>query len=227
MKTKTKIMTKLVSLVLSMVMLFYAVPEIVYAESADAISSLFDGTSQSESGENTDSPFSSSGAVPIYEVEELREENVKHFRLSDGSYIAAQYTDAVHYLDADGNYVDIDNSLRESSGGIYTNASSRVKFEKKVTGNGALFTLKDGNTKLTFSLNGALRGTAGYVINGEESEGLTELQRMMELEKLSSRIIYADVLDGVDVEYVLESQNVKENIIVKFYIHLEKKNTMI
>ena len=121
MKTKTKIMTKLVSLVLSMVMLFYAVPEIVYAESADAISSLFDGTSQSESGENTDSPFSSSGAVPIYEVEELREENVKHFRLSDGSYIAAQYTDAVHYLDADGSYVDIDNSLRESSGGIYTN----------------------------------------------------------------------------------------------------------
>ena len=42
----------------------------------------------------------------------------------------------------------------------------------------------------------------------------------MELEKLSSRIIYADVLDGVDVEYVLESQNVKENIIVK-----EKKDS--
>ena len=33
----------------------------------------------------------------VYEVEDLREESVKHFRLEDGSYIAAQYDKPIHY----------------------------------------------------------------------------------------------------------------------------------
>ena len=33
----------------------------------------------------------------LFEEEELREENVKHFRLDNGSYIAVQYGTPVHY----------------------------------------------------------------------------------------------------------------------------------
>lgn len=50
-------------------------------------------------------------ATILGEVEELREENVKHFRLSDGSFVAAQYAEPVHYQDADGDWQDIDNTL--------------------------------------------------------------------------------------------------------------------
>lgn len=50
-------------------------------------------------------------ATILGEVEELREENVKHFRLSDGSFVAAQYAEPVHYKDADGDWQDIDNTL--------------------------------------------------------------------------------------------------------------------
>ena len=41
----------------------------------------------------------------------MRSENEKHYRLEDGSYVAAQYPTAVHYKDENGNWVDIDNTL--------------------------------------------------------------------------------------------------------------------
>ena len=46
------------------------------------------------------------------EETELRDTGVKHFRLSDGRYMAAIYPEPVHY-EKDGEWVDIDNTLRE------------------------------------------------------------------------------------------------------------------
>ncbi|MBQ1261171.1 MAG: DNRLRE domain-containing protein, partial [Clostridia bacterium] len=218
-KTKKTIVTKVISFILSMLILFYAVPSVVYAETIDALSNL--GSDESSiSVEN-----SSSGAdfkLPMYEVEELREENVKHFKLSDGSYVAAQYNYPVHYEDENGRLLDIDNALSDASGGVYANKNARVKFAKKITGNESLFTLHDGNTKITLSLIGAEKGTKGAVTNREDSKEDTELQKMMNLENLTSSVIYKDILDGTDLEYVVESLNIKENIIVK-----EKKDEYV
>ena len=47
----------------------------------------------------------------VFEVEEQREAAVKHFRLSDGSYVAASYPSAIHYESEDGIWKDIDNTL--------------------------------------------------------------------------------------------------------------------
>ena len=47
----------------------------------------------------------------LYEEESKRTEYEKHYFCSDGSYIAVSYPQAVHYLDDDGVYRDIDNSL--------------------------------------------------------------------------------------------------------------------
>ena len=212
MKATTKRITaKLISLVLSILILFYAIPGVVYAETIDALSGIGAG---SEKAGNTEQP-AADFKIPLYEAEELREENVKHFKLSDGSYVAAQYNYPVHYDDGSGKLLDINNALNEASGGVYANENARIKFAKKITGNSSLFTLHDGSTKLTMSLNGAKKGTKGAVTNGEDNKETTELQKMMNLENLSSNIVYADILDGVDVEYELHSLNIKENIIVK------------
>ena len=211
-KTKKTIVTKVISFILSMLILFYAVPSVVYSETIDALSSL--GGSESVTAENPSSD-KADFKLPLYEVEELREESVKHFKLSDGSYVAAQYNYPVHYDDGSGKLLDIDNALSEGSGGVYANKNSRIKFAKKITGNESLFTLHDGNTKITFSLIGAKKGTKGAVTNGKDSKEDTELQKMLNLENLSSSIIYKDILDGVDLEYVAESLNIKENVIVK------------
>ena len=80
----------------------------------------------------------------MYEILGRREENVKHFRLGDGSFVALQYDAPVHYLDADGAWQEIDNRLAED-GSEYATSDARIKFAKKITGNETLFTLHDGN----------------------------------------------------------------------------------
>ena len=51
-------------------------------------------------------------AVVLFEDTTLRQEDVKHFRMSDGSYVAVNYGTPVHYLaDDSASWEDIDNTL--------------------------------------------------------------------------------------------------------------------
>ena len=75
----------------------------------------------------------------VGEAESKREESVKHFRLSDGTYIAAVYPYPVHYKDGN-TWKDIDNSLvlsgaeaengtaalREAENGVLVRAEARA-----------------------------------------------------------------------------------------------------
>ena len=201
--------TKMLSLILSVLIAFYIVPTSIFAEVLDN-DTTDSNNSASVNGEN------STYTPEIYEVTELREENVKHFCLEDGSYVAAQYNYPVHYTDENGQLADIDNRLIES-GSEFSTDNSRVKFIKKITGNGNIFTLHDNNTKITIGLNGAIKKTKGVVTSSNNSDDAIEstLGKMTNLENISSTIIYKDILDGVDVEYIVHSLNIKENIIVK------------
>ena len=95
-------------------------------------------------GDSDDSPvdYSLNRLSEAFEVEDLRSEFVKHFRLEDGSYIAAQYDVPVHYLDENGEWQDIDNSLSDI-GNEYSTNNAKIKFAKKITGNENVFTLHD------------------------------------------------------------------------------------
>ena len=201
--------TKILSLILSFLIIFYLVPTSVFAEGLDNDTTVSD-SSVSDNEEN------STYTPEIYEVTELREENVKHFRLSDGSFVAAQYNYPVHYTDESGQLADIDNRLIDSGSEFSTN-NSRVKFIKKITGNGNIFTLHENNSKITIGLVGAEKKTEGVVTENNNSDDAIEsaLGKMTNLENLSSTIVYEDILDGVDIEYIVHSLNIKENIIVK------------
>ena len=200
---------------LCLVMVFYVIPSTIYAKAAE----LGGDNSESIVPHSDTAASSEPSVIDPFEVVELREETAKHFRLSDGSYVAAQYNYPVHSLDENGEWQDIDNVLTKN-GSEFTNESARIKFAKKINGSSTLFALHDGNNKITLNLIGAEKGTKGEVTNRTDAEEDTELQKMMNLEKLSSSIIYRDILDGVDIEYVAYSMNVKENIIVK-----EKKSS--
>ena len=209
-----RLASRLLSVILSLLLIFYVVPPIIYTKAAEAIGKEDAEAAITEDADKVASPNPYLYESTSYEVTELREESVKHFRLEDGSYLAAQYPVPVHYYE-NGELVDIDNSLSSVSGGFYATENARIKFVKKTGGSGEIFKLQDGSTKLTLSLVDALKKTAGEIIEDEGEEGLTELQKMTSLENLTSKIIYRDILEGVDLEYVLESLNVKENIIVK------------
>ena len=66
-------------------------------------------------------------------------------------------------------------------------------------------------------LVGAEKKTTGVVTSTHNSDDTIEstLGKMTNLENLSSTIVYKDILDGVDIEYIIHSLNIKENIIVK------------
>ncbi len=152
----------------------------------------------------------------IIEMTDMRTASVKYFRLEDGSYYAAQYDSAVHYQDENGDWQDIDNTLAVLGSEI-TTSNAKIKFAKKTTGNSSLFTLHDGNRKLTLSLDGTAKKIAGEITNYETEfgEDATKLQKMTTLDKINASVIYRDILPGVDLEYVVTGLNIKENIIVK------------
>lgn len=72
------------------------------AKSADAPNAA-DASDASSAGE--DAPY------VLAEETALRGEAEKHFRLSDGTYLAVQYARPVHLQTADGQWADLDNEL--------------------------------------------------------------------------------------------------------------------
>ena len=202
MKVKMKsVGIRSIAAILSLVMVFNLLPLSVFAQ----------GSSSDFSADNS---YERLGEV--FEVESLREETVKHFRLEDGSYIAAQYKGPVHYLDENGMWQDIDNSLA-LNGSEYTTSNAKIKFAKKITGNENLFTIHEGNYKITMSLDNAIKKTVGSAMDDQAAslDNTTELQKMMILDNLTSQIIYEDILTGVDLQYIVEFGSIKENLIVK------------
>ena len=210
MQTERNTWIKGLVLFLVLALIISSVPSQVYAIDGEALRAM------SATGLESDAYTVYTHDRGVYEVTELREENVKHFALADGTYTAAVYAVPVHTQDEKGNWQDIDNRLSES-GSEFTTSNARIKFAKKITGNEVLFTLHDGNRKITMSLDNTIKKTTGSVTNNstEFDSDSTELQKLMTLDNLSSTIVYTDILDGVDLEYVVESLNVKENIIVK------------
>lgn len=149
-----------------------------------------------------------------------REENVKHFRLSDGTIQAAQYGMPVHFQ-KDGQWVDYDNTLtevdaeeEENRGKIIKNkdlvntlADYTVRLSKKTNGKKFVRIDKDGY-KLSWYYLDAKKSTA-------EVTELTDDGDMTTLEKLSSRVVYEDVYKDIDFEYLVTPEGLKENIILK------------
>ena len=205
MTTKTrKFGIRTLTLILAFLMIVYVVPLTVIAENIRASSNA----TTEEATETT------TAIKDVFELTDRREETVKHFRTEDGSIVAVVYPNAVHRQDDSGAWQDIDNRLAENGSEIAT-SDARVKFAKKITGNETLFTLHDGNYKLTMSLDGAQKKTAATITNTVEDENASALGKQMTLENLSARILYSNILENVDLEYVVVSNDIKENIIVK------------
>ena len=192
---------KLLSVFLAILTVMFSFPMTVFAELVR---------------ENTEEVTEEEGNRGIIELEELRESSTKYFLLEDGSIMAAQYNGAVHYKDENGDWQNIDNTLTVSGSEIST-PNAKVKFAKKTTGNESLFTLHDGNRKLTMSLDGAEKKIKGEIrnIKTELSDEAPEIDKLTTLDGVCAAVKYENILDGVDVEYVINGLNIKENIIVK------------
>ena len=88
------------------------------------------------------------------EMESLRTEDEKHFRMSDGTYMAVSYGMAVHVQDEDGQWQDIDNRmvlLTDQAAYRTYNLESTTDFSANLTG-GSLFETSHDGTSVSMSL---------------------------------------------------------------------------
>lgn len=203
-------------------------------------------------------------AYIVGEDEALRKENEKHFRLSDGTYIAVAYAEPVHYMD-DGEWKDIDNTLTLTEEG-YVNAANdfTVTFGTE-SSSSELYTLTDGEYTVKMYLKDqSSDGTATYalrpsmdrkvslkevtletvdsfdvmsstdsveqfkeknpnaseeqireIVKEQNEENKRQREFMMKPKNVNSSLEFTDIIGNVDIEYVVTSTSVKENIILE------------
>ena len=114
MKTKFKFAAKFIAVFLTLLLVFEIIPMQVVAESADKIKTVTESNEKSkkEDAQNPgDKVLDENNNVKILcEDNTKREEYVKHFRMSDGTYQAVMYEMPVH-IEKDGEWIDYNNTL--------------------------------------------------------------------------------------------------------------------
>lgn len=179
---------------LSVTFVFQALPEISLKAVAE---------------ETIEIPQEEKEAEIVNEIEERREENVKHFRMSDGSVMAAVYPEAVH-KEENGKFVDIDNTLVED-GDSYQNANGimDIRFSKKPKQN-KMVQLRLENYEISFGIEKAKNKSIKIKEQGKAKS-------KQEVVKNSSAAIYPEVFSGIDLVYDLTGAKLKESLVLKRY----------
>lgn len=202
--------SKMLAILLTMTMIIGILPMTVFAEEVgealarqEYIDNLLENPAQPEEEEK---------AEVLYEVKEKRDEYSKVFKRSDGTYTAVVSSTPLHY-DNDGVWEDVDNTL-VSDGSILTNNSGIFSAElpKTISENDGV-SVKNGSCEVSFTMNDIGESNAAVQNNiGEVSSGGRVIKEAVE--QTASGVIYEDVVDGTDLQYIVTSQGLKENIIV-------------
>ena len=144
----------------------------------------------------------------VGEVTSLREENIKHFRLADGTTLAAVYDSPVHKKDNAGTWQDIQTPMTDN-GTDYdgTTQTMSVKFSKNPK-NGKLYTLKTDEGQIKWGLSGVKEAAKNGVLTQTE-----RASKKLVVNDVNGCVTYEDILPGVTLQYFIYDGSIKENII--------------
>lgn len=150
------------------------------------------------------------------EATEKREKNIKHFLNEDMSFTAAIYPTAVHYLE-NGKWQDIDNSLKdgvdESSLPVLENSKNSYKVKIAKNSNARkLVSISKDKYEISWNLMGGDKSKTVVVLPEDTS---SPEKSALKLKNLQSTVRFSEILPGIDVEYVVMPEEVKENLILK------------
>lgn len=171
--------------------------------------------------ENNELKIKNDNSEPIVgEIVEKRTLNQKHFLQENGNILTTIYPSNIHYEEK-GQLVDIDNSLEEinEDGGIYKNKgnSFEVKFAKKSNKNNLVkLKIKDHNIK--WSLKNSNKVNATKTNNNDETKEKLKLKNIS-----SGTVKYSNILEGIDLEYNIISNSIKENIVLNNKTAIEQQ----
>ncbi len=159
----------------------------------------------------TDPNFDQSQVAIDSEVIDKRTASTKTFRKIDGTYEVAMYNEIVHYQ-KDGKWENINNSFNDL-GNEYENKDNKfkVKFPKVIDDNKSIKLSLD-----KYSIDWNILNINQTNITYDESKSKTN--NIKELININQSVIYSQVLQDVDIEYILTGSKIKENIILNNYI---------
>ena len=225
---------KLLSMFLAVVLLVNMLPLGIFAEE-------FVGSLSAQETVTTLQAQKSDTHV-VAELTDKRTQYTKEFLLSNGLHMATVYADPVHY-EKDGQWAEIDNTLKVAKNGTVINTAGawNVSFPNQLSGNNCITIEKDGYT-LSFYMAGELRSsgelmTAAIGTGGAEQLAVSQMQTATASiqaidktaleqgymypeaapKKLDSQLRYNGVYANTDVVYDLQSDTVKESIIMDAY----------
>lgn len=198
---------KVLSVFLTFVICTVSLPIMSLAEQAEAMDEADDGEME---------PYI------LQELEEYRTIDTKQFLMSDNTIQAVMYNEPVHY-EENGEWEDLDNSLEyqkstnedDFNGYKTKNGSFDVKFAKNANSD-KLVTISEGKYNLSWNLlNRSQILSAVNTIDIEETE-MNENSTLAEqsVENASQSVSYKSIIQHTDLEYTVNGNGLKENIIV-------------
>lgn len=126
----------------------------------------------------------------------------------DGTYEVAIYDNEVHYLE-NGQWLDIDNRF-DDFGESLVNRSNQFKITfPKVLSENKSIKLKTSSYSIDWKILNIMGSSADYE-NMQKSEKLSS-----ELYGINQSVIYENVRNNTDIQYILEGSDIKEFIILK------------
>lgn len=128
-----------------------------------------------------------------------RTANSKTYKLDEKTTVQEIYFDKVHFKDEKGNYQEVDNTLKLAEDGQdYENQANdyTVNFPTEITKDDGISIEKGKASLILFPTEGDFSRGAAY----------------------ENAILYNDVFEGIDYQYTVNADNVKEDIILNYYV---------
>ena len=247
MQTERNIWLRVLSMILTLALLISCVPNQVYALAGEALADLLEATDTAVLQPNaTPNPVLSTAHI-VAEDASRRGETYKEYILNNGLHLATVYPSAVHYeengvwKDIDNTLV----AAVFGGKAVYQNAAGAwsVRFPRNMSTNDMVGITKDGHT-VQFGMAGELRSTGDVVVASVGQIGATadtlavsntqtataQIQQIdltaaraaaehpeTVLEKLNSRLSYANVYPNTNVVYDLQGNQLKESVVLQRY----------
>ena len=138
------------------------------------------------------------------ELLEYRTPTTKHFLKRDGTIDVEIYDENIHYL-KNGKYEEIDNTLLVTENG-YANNKSNFKVNFNAEKNDEIIKISNKNKTLSMSF----KDSSSFSLFKKK-----EVKSKLNKSKISDKVKYKNVYKNIDVEYEVNSNKIKESIILK------------
>ena len=209
MEKNAGLLTKILSVFLSVILIIGIVPMQVFAIGTKEISEIVHESTDIENDE----------VEILYEVEESRDKYTKVYKKSDGTYTAMVSLEPLHFMQ-DGKWTDIDNTLisAEKNGkSVLTNKNGIIDvFFPEMLSDKTEISIENDGYSLSFVLQD-IKESEVEISENTEAFSSTESSNQQigeDIKTQSESAVYENVMRETDIEYSVSSDKIKENIII-------------